>query len=62
MTYKKDISIPMRLFSIPDPVRVIAATLVHELATSTGPPGGWRARQPSRRCRRAASTISTTPR
>jgi hypothetical protein len=41
MTYKKEISIPIRLFSIPEPVRVIAATLVHELAHVNGAPGGW---------------------
>lgn len=41
MAYKKEISIPIRMFSLPDPTRVIAATLVHELAHVNGAPGGW---------------------
>ena len=41
MTYKMEISIPLRLFSLASPVRVIAATLVHELAHVNGAPGGW---------------------
>jgi len=41
VTYKKDIAIASRLFKLVDPVRVIAATLVHELAHVNGAPGGF---------------------
>jgi hypothetical protein len=41
MTHKKEISILIRLFSLGSLVRVIAATLVHELAHVNGAPGGW---------------------
>lgn len=39
ITYKKDISIAGYVFSLPDPARVIAATLVHELAHVNGASG-----------------------
>lgn len=40
ITYKKDISIAAHVFTLVDPVRIIAATLVHELAHVNGAPGG----------------------
>src|SRR5262249_36650526 len=40
ITYKKDVAIASRVFKMPDPVRWIAATLVHELAHVNGAPGG----------------------
>ena len=40
ITHKKDIAIASRLFAMADPVRWIAATLVHELAHVNGAPGG----------------------
>ena len=61
MAHKKEISIPIRLFSTLNPARIIAATLIHELATSFGRPGGGRtARRLRGRCRRAGSTTCTT--
>ena len=40
ITYKKDISIAAHVFTLRDPVRWIAATLIHELAHVNGAPGG----------------------
>jgi hypothetical protein len=40
ITFKKDIAIAANVFKFADPVRWIAATLVHELAHVNGAPGG----------------------
>lgn len=40
ITYKKDISIAVYVFAQREPARLIAATLVHELAHVNGAPGG----------------------
>ena len=40
ITFKKDITIATQLFKSPNAVRLIAATLVHELAHINGAPGG----------------------
>lgn len=40
ITYKKDISIAAHMFTLPNAIRAIAATLVHELAHVNGAPGG----------------------
>jgi hypothetical protein len=40
ITYKKDIAIAAHLFTLIEPARFIAATLVHELAHVNGAPGG----------------------
>jgi hypothetical protein len=40
ITFKKDVTISAHLFKSGDPVRWIAATLVHELAHVNGAPGG----------------------
>jgi hypothetical protein len=39
ITYKKDVAISAYVFTLRDPVRWIAATLVHELAHVNGAPG-----------------------
>ena len=41
MWFKNDISIAAYVFTIIDPIRWIAGTLIHELAHFNGAPGGW---------------------
>jgi hypothetical protein len=41
MFHKDDISIAAYVFTIRDPIRWIAGTLIHELAHFNGAPGGW---------------------